>query len=104
MGTGPRAAGGVGSLFVQLARARGARVVASASAPCRELLDALGVEVFLDRHAGDVPGRPGRRSAGAGRRLELAIDRNVDLHGVLVRPSRELLDARPPPSPGGCDR
>jgi hypothetical protein len=36
--------------------------------------------------------------------LELAIDRNVDLHGVLVRPSRELLDARPPPSPGGCDR
>lgn len=25
--------------------------------------------------------------------LELAVDRNITLHGVLVRPSREVLDA-----------
>src|SRR6266545_1882728 len=48
------AAGGVGSLFVQLARARGARVVASASAQRQPLLRDLGAEVFLDRHAGAV--------------------------------------------------
>ena len=40
------AAGGVGSLLVQLARARGARVVASASAQRQELLRELRVEVF----------------------------------------------------------
>jgi NADPH:quinone reductase len=119
------AAGGVGSLFVQLARARGARVAASASAPRAALLDRLGVEVFLDRHAGDVAGRA-RRAIGrdldavadlvghgtlaaslpvlreGGRAgsivelagdLELAIDRNIALHGVLMRPGRAVLDA-----------
>jgi NADPH:quinone reductase len=118
------AAGGVGSLFVQLALARGARVVASASAPRQPLLERLGVEVFLDRYAGDVPGRAraavgrdldmvadlvghGTLAAslpvlGEGGRagsivelagdLELAVDRNITLHGVLVRPAREALD------------
>jgi NADPH:quinone reductase len=51
------AAGGVGSLFVQLARARGARVAASASVRREALLERLGAEVFLDRLAGDVAGR-----------------------------------------------
>jgi NADPH2:quinone reductase len=119
------AAGGVGSLFVQLARARGARVVASASGRREPLLAGLGVEVFLDRHRGDVAQRA-RRAVGqeldmvadlvgqgtlaaslpvvreGGREgsivelagdLELAVDRNITLHGVLVRPSREVLDA-----------
>lgn len=119
------AAGGVGSLFVQLARARGARVVASASARREALLDRLGAEVFLDRQADDVAGRA-RRAVGrdldmvadlvghgtlaaslpvlreGGRAgsivelagdLELAIDRNIALHGVLVRPGRAVLDA-----------
>jgi NADPH2:quinone reductase len=119
------AAGGVGSLFVQLARARGARVVASASGRREPLLAGLGVEVFLDRHRGDVAQRA-RRAVGqeldmvadlvgqgtlaaslpvvreGGRAgsivelagdLELAVDRNITLHGVLVRPSREALDA-----------
>jgi NADPH2:quinone reductase len=119
------AAGGVGSLFVQLARARGARVVASASGRREPLLAGLGVEVFLDRHRGDVAQRA-RRAVGqeldmvadlvgqgtlaaslpvvreGGRAgsivelagdLELAVDRNITLHGVLVRPSREVLDA-----------
>jgi NADPH2:quinone reductase len=117
------AAGGVGSLLVQLARARGARVVASASAPREPLLRQLGAEVFLDRHAGEVAerarhaigqeldmvadlvgsgtlaaslpvvregGRAGSIVALAGD-LEAAVDRNLTLHGVLVRPSRQVL-------------
>jgi NADPH2:quinone reductase len=117
------AAGGVGSLFVQLARARGARVVASASAQREPLLRQLGAEVFLDRHAGQVALRarhaigqeldmvadlvgygtlaatlPMVREGGrAGSIVELAgdlepaVDRNITLHGVLVRPSRAVL-------------
>jgi NADPH:quinone reductase len=117
------AAGGVGSLFVQLARARGARVVASASAQRETLLRQLGAEVVLDRHAGQVAPRA-RRAIGqeldlvadlvgygtlaaslpmvreggrAGSIVELAgdlepaVDRNITLHGVLLRPSREVL-------------
>jgi NADPH2:quinone reductase len=119
------AAGGVGSLFVQLARARGARVAASASARREALLERLGAEVFLDRLAGDVAGRarqaigqdldmvadlvghrtlaaslPVLREGGrAGSIVELAgdlepvIDRNITLHGVLMRPGRAVLDA-----------
>jgi NADPH2:quinone reductase len=119
------AAGGVGSLFVQLARARGARVAASASAQRAPLLGQLGAEVFLDRHAGAVA-RRARRAIGqdldmvadlvghgnlaaslpvvreGGRAgsivelagdLELAVDRNITLHGVLVRPSQRVLGA-----------
>jgi NADPH:quinone reductase len=117
------AAGGVGSLFVQLAQVRGARVVASASAQRETLLRDLGAEVFLDRHAGDVAERACRaigqeldmvadlvghgalasslpvvREGGRagsivelGGDLELAVDRNITLHGVLMRPSREVL-------------
>jgi NADPH:quinone reductase len=117
------AAGGVGSLLVQLARVRGVRVVASASAPRETLLRELGVEVFVDRHAGQVAERACRaigreldmvadlvgygtlaaslpvvREGGrAGSIVELAgdlepaVDRNITLHGVLVRPSRAVL-------------
>jgi NADPH:quinone reductase-like Zn-dependent oxidoreductase len=119
------AAGGVGSLLVQLARARGARVVASASGQREPLLRELGAELFIDRHAGDVAERargaigqeldmvadlvgygllaaslPMVREGGravsivelAGD-LEPAVDRNLTLHGVLMRPSREVLAA-----------
>jgi len=117
------AAGGVGSLLVQLARARGARVVASASAPREPLVRELGAEVFLDRHPGQVAERACRaigqeldmvadlvgygtlaaslplvREGGrAGSIVELAgdlepaVDRNITLHGVLLRPSRAVL-------------
>ena len=118
------AAGGVGSLLVQLARGRGVRVVASASAQREALLRELGAEVFVDRHAGEVAQRA-RRVIGreldmvadlvgsgtlaaslpvvreGGRTasivelagdLELAIDRNLTLHGMLVRPSRAVLE------------
>jgi NADPH2:quinone reductase len=129
-------AGGVGSLFVQLARARGARVVASASAPRQALLEALGAEVFLDRHADDVArraraaigreldmvadlvgqgtlaaslpvlkegGRAGSIVELAGD-LELAVDRNITLHGLLLRPSRPLLDVLAAAVDGGTLR
>src|SRR5438552_54215 len=43
------AAGGVGSLLVQLARMDGIRVAGSASRARRELLQALDVDVILDR-------------------------------------------------------
>jgi NADPH:quinone reductase len=77
------AAGGVGSLLVQLARGRGARVVA----------DLVGVGTL----AASLPMvREGGRAASivelAGD-LEPAVDRNITLHGVLLRPSREVLDA-----------
>jgi NADPH:quinone reductase len=65
------AAGGVGSLLVQLARARGARVVASASAPREPLLGELGAEVFLDRHAGQVAERACR---AIGQELDMVAD------------------------------
>ncbi len=130
------AAGGVGSLLVQLARARGARVVASASAQRQALLRDLGTEVFLDRHAGDVAeracrtigqeldmvadlvghgtlasslpmvregGRAGSIVELAGD-LELAVDRNITLHGVLMRPSREVLEVLAAAVAGGLLR
>jgi NADPH:quinone reductase len=130
------AAGGVGSLLVQLARARGARVVASASAQREPLLRRLGVEVFLDRHASQVAERA-RRAIGqeldmvadlvgygalasslpvvreggrAGSIVELAgdlepaVDRNITLHGVLVRPSRQVLEVLAAAVAGGSLR
>ena len=117
------AAGGVGHLLVQLARARGARVAAPASSGRHAFLRDLGVEVLVDRHrphaldevrdavGADVPvvadlvgsgclagslevmaegGRAGSIVELAGD-LEPAVDRNITLHGVLVRPGRSTL-------------
>ena len=118
------AAGGVGCLFVQLAKLRGLRVAASASRARHQLLSDLGVECVLDREQPDVVGAavrhfgrpldgvadlvgrgllpaslPGLKEGGsAGSIVELrgdfeeAVDRNVRLHGVLVRPDRDSLD------------
>ncbi|NUR76304.1 MAG: NADP-dependent oxidoreductase [Thermoleophilia bacterium] len=118
------ASGGVGRLFVQLARMRGIRVAASSSQARHALLHDLGVEIVIDREQSDVVaaavrhlGGPldavadcaghgrlaaslvGLREGGsAGSIVELcgdfeeAIDRNLRLHGVLVRPERETLD------------
>lgn len=118
------AAGGVGSLLVQLARADGVRVAGSASRARRDLLQALGVDVILDRAEGDVVGTAARRLGGdvdavadlvgggllarslpavkeGGRAASIveltgdfedAVDRNISLHGVLVRPSAATLD------------
>jgi NADPH2:quinone reductase len=118
------AAGGVGSLLVQLARADGIRVAGSASRARHDLLRKLAVDVILDREHEDVPalavqalGRPldavadlvgqgllarsltaVREGGQAASIVELtgdyeeAVDRNITLHGVLVRPSAETLD------------
>jgi NADPH:quinone reductase len=118
------AAGGVGSLLVQLARADGVRVAGSASGARRDLLQSLGVDVILDRAEGDVVATAARRLGGdldavadlvgggllarslpavreGGRAasiveltgdFEEAVDRNISLHGVLVRPSAATLD------------
>lgn len=118
------AAGGVGHLLVQLARARGARIAAAASPSRHALLRRLGVEVLVDRHrpdaisllrdqvGADLPvvadlvggglvkaslevmaehGRAGSIVELHGD-LEAAIDRNLTLHGVLVRPGADVLD------------
>src|SRR4029450_4700184 len=65
------AAGGVGSLFVQLARARGARVAPPASAQRQALVRELGAEVFVDRHAGQVAERACRV---IGQELDMVAD------------------------------
>jgi NADPH2:quinone reductase len=118
------ASGGVGRLFVQLARMRGIRVAAAASRAWHPLLRDLGVEVVIDREQADVVAAAVRELGGlvdavadcaghgllaaslvgireggsAGSIVELsgdfeeAIDRNIRLHGVLLRPERETLD------------
>ena len=60
------ASGGVGSALIQLARRRGARVVAQCSAAKADQVRSLGVEAVLPREAEDLPaaleaaiGRPG---------------------------------------------
>jgi NADPH:quinone reductase-like Zn-dependent oxidoreductase len=48
------ASGGVGTVAVQIARALGARVVASTSAANRDYVSALGADDIVDYHAGDA--------------------------------------------------
>lgn len=119
------AAGGVGSFAVQIAVARGARVIASASAARHDVLYQLGVAACIDYTHQDVPSaaqavaggkleavadfvggdtiarslpalRPYGRAAtivSLAGDLDLALDLNITLHGVLVRPDRTLLEA-----------
>ncbi|MHC8507854.1 MAG: alcohol dehydrogenase family protein [Rhodospirillales bacterium] len=50
----PGASGGVGSALIQLARRRGARVIAMAGAAKRSQVAALGAEAVLDREPADL--------------------------------------------------
>ena len=52
------ASGGVGHLAVQVAKARGALVAATASAARREFVTALGADVFIDYNSEPVTGWP----------------------------------------------
>jgi len=130
------AAGGVGSLLVQLAGMDGIRLAGSAGRARRQLLGALGVEVILDREdaglltvaterlagpvdaVADLVGQgllarslPSVREGGRAASIvelagdyEEAIDRNITLHGVLVRPSRDTLDRLAAAVDGGALR
>lgn len=60
------AAGGVGSLAVQIAKAHDAHVIATASAPNRALVESLGADEFIDYHA-----RPLREAV---RDVDLVVD------------------------------
>jgi NADPH:quinone reductase-like Zn-dependent oxidoreductase len=94
-------AGGVGHLTIQLAVARGARVVATASEGNHEFLRELGAEP-LDYHAADLPARVRDLLGDSG------IDAAFDLFGGddreqafgSLRPGGRLVSiARPPPEP-----
>ncbi|HEX5193545.1 MAG TPA: NADP-dependent oxidoreductase [Solirubrobacteraceae bacterium] len=115
------ASGGVGTYAVQLAHGVGAHVVAVASEARHDALRELGADVALDyRHAdlwqqvrragridavvdlagGEVPLRGVEVLAEAGALatvntlsgdFELAVDKNLTLHGVLVRPEADRL-------------
>jgi NADPH:quinone reductase-like Zn-dependent oxidoreductase len=94
-------AGGVGHLAIQLAAARGARVIATASAGNHEFLRELGAEP-LDYHEGDVPARVrdllGDSGADAAFDLFGGDDREDAFAGL--RPGGRLASiARPPPEP-----
>jgi NADPH:quinone reductase-like Zn-dependent oxidoreductase len=89
------AAGGVGSIAVQLARDAGARVIGTGRSGDREVVLGLGAQAFLDLDAGDL------RPAGE---VDLVFDviggnilqRSAD----LVRPGGTLVSvAAPPPAP-----
>jgi NADPH:quinone reductase len=60
------AAGGVGSLAVQMAKASGARVLGTCRAENRDLVRSLGVEVAIDYRAGDVAQAVLRETNGEG--------------------------------------
>jgi NADPH:quinone reductase-like Zn-dependent oxidoreductase len=94
-------AGGVGHLAIQLAVARGARVVATASEGNHDFLRELGAEP-LDYHAADLPARVRDLLGDSG------IDAAFDLFGGddreqafgSLRPGGRLVSiARPPPEP-----
>jgi NADPH:quinone reductase-like Zn-dependent oxidoreductase len=94
-------AGGVGHLVIQLAMARGARVVATASERNHDFLRELGAEP-LDYATGDVPERTRALLGGEG------ADAALDLFGgddreqayASLRPGGRLASiARPPPEP-----
>jgi NADPH:quinone reductase len=119
------AAGGVGSLALQMAVAQGAQVIAVARRQHHALLTELGAVACLDYTSQDVPGeaqaiargkldilvdlvgketlarslvalRPYGRAAsiaGIAGDLDLLLDLNLTLHGVLVRPERSRLVA-----------
>lgn len=119
------AAGGVGSLALQMATAQGAHVIAVARAHHHALLAELGAVACLDYATQDIQNaaqaiagrkldvivdlvggetlaqslavlRPYGRAAsiaGLAGNLDLVLDLNLTLHGILVRPEQCRLEA-----------
>jgi NADPH:quinone reductase-like Zn-dependent oxidoreductase len=74
------AAGGVGHMAVQVAKARGAHVTAVASEPRRAFVSALGADAFIDYKAGPVERWP----AGYDAVLDCVPNLPRGCHGRLV--------------------
>ena len=94
-------AGGVGHLATQLAVARGARVVATASEPNHDFLRALGAEP-LDYAADNVPGRVRDLLADSGTDAAFDLfggDPREQAFGALRPGGRLVSVAQPPPEP-----
>src|SRR3954453_8494882 len=92
-------AGGVGHLAVQLGVARGARVIATASARNQEFLRELGAEP-LDYAAGDVPARIRELTGDAGADAALALfggDGREECYAALRSGGRLVSVPQPPP-------
>jgi NADPH:quinone reductase-like Zn-dependent oxidoreductase len=92
--------GGVGHFVVQLARARGARVIATASARNQEFLRSLGAEP-VDYGEGDVVARV--RELAADRGVDAAFDLfggdNQEQALDLLRPGGRIVSVIAPPTP-----
>jgi NADPH:quinone reductase-like Zn-dependent oxidoreductase len=92
--------GGVGHFVVQLARARGARVIATASARNQEFLRSLGAEP-VDYGEGDVVARV--RELAADRGVDAAFDLfggdNQEQALDVLRPGGRIVSVIAPPTP-----
>lgn len=96
------AAGGVGSASVQLAKALGARVLATASGPgAAELVLSLGAEAVIDFKSEDVAARVLELTDGKGVDLvhELVLSVNLPLDVKLVATGGRIVGTGQGPSP-----
>jgi NADPH:quinone reductase-like Zn-dependent oxidoreductase len=94
-------AGGVGHLAVQLAVARGAHVIATASERNQEFLRELGAQP-LDYAAGDIPARVRELTGDGGADAALDLfggDGREQTFASLRRGGRFVSIAQPPPEP-----
>lgn len=76
-------AGGVGSFAVQIAKAAGARVIATAGSSNQETLRQLGADVCLDYTSDDVAGAAGAENGGEG------VDTVFDTTGAQIEASAQ---------------
>jgi NADPH:quinone reductase-like Zn-dependent oxidoreductase len=93
-------AGGVGHVAVQLARARGAIVVATGAPSTHDLLRELGAEP-LDYDAPDVPAAVRRLNHGSGAdaAFDLFGDAGLEQAFGCLRPGGRLVSIAQPPEP-----
>ncbi len=96
------AAGGVGSASVQLAKALGARVLATASGPdAADLVLSLGAEAVIDFRTEDVPERVLELTGGRGVDLihELVLSANLPMDVGMVAKGGRIVGTGQGPGP-----